>query len=54
MAQHPDLVPGLLGLAPVEAAYGPMARPMLLRRAVTAAAFARWSQAVARMPLLVG
>ena len=54
LALMPHLAPGLLGLAPVEDAYGLMARPMLPRRAVTAAAFSRWSQLQCRVSLLTG
>jgi len=54
LALMPHLAPGLLGLAPVEAAYGPLARPMLLRRAVTPAAFSRWSLLLRRVSLLTG
>jgi len=34
LLQFPALAPGLLGLAPVEAAYGPRVRPLLRRREV--------------------
>ncbi|PKP70640.1 MAG: hypothetical protein CVT82_05700 [Alphaproteobacteria bacterium HGW-Alphaproteobacteria-4] len=54
LALMPKLAPGLLGRAPVAAAYGPVARPMLGRRDVTAAAFFRWSQNRRRVPFLIG
>ncbi len=37
ISAHPALAPGLLGLAPVEVAYGPRIRPLLRRREVGAA-----------------
>ncbi|MBW6507370.1 MAG: Hint domain-containing protein [Rhodobacteraceae bacterium] len=54
LALMPQLAPGLLGLATVEATYGPKARPMLPRRAVSAAAVSRWSQRRCGASLLAG
>ncbi|SIS85338.1 Hint domain-containing protein [Phaeovulum vinaykumarii] len=42
LSARPDLAPALLGQVPVESLYGPMVRPLLKRREISAQRFVNW------------
>ncbi|WP_165905383.1 hypothetical protein [Rhodovulum euryhalinum] len=48
--ERPELARAALGLAPVEAVYGPMVLPLKKKREIDRRRLARWARQAARVP----